>query len=444
MQLPTWLGRGFMAMLLLISNTGSFAATTKVLWYTYAAPTSTYISGIRDIAANAQNYSKSSGQAWDVTFFYPGDPAPDFAAFNVLVIHSGEAFRTEATPSGPLATPNYSGILNNKAAIQAARGERTYLSGADGDFHALRRDTGVSNQTDPEHWNGALGYAVNAINWAGSGNGLGIVSFVDREFPGSTWWDDPNAFLHDELAGKTTAQRDNLPVIPAAAATFPLNYGLSSAGLSNWTNSFHGRFVMPIPGYTSIVDSAVGPQFSVTIVTSDHAEAAAGPTPLLEFAAASYSVGENDAGLNVAVTRSVNARGSVSVDYATRDASAVATSDYTLRTGTLTFADGDTSVKMITIPITADNVAEGNETFSIRLVNPQGAVLGTQQQATISIIDGPVANSGGGGGGGCTVGQSGDGTLPLLLIAALFVVMKRRCNCKRTRLPDNSSLLIIF
>ncbi len=419
---------GLVVMLLLICSTGAFAATIKVLWYSYAAPTSTYISGIQDIAANVQNYPNSSGLAWELTFFYPGDIAPDFAAYNVLVIHSGEAFRTQAASGGALAMPNYSGILNNKAAIQAARGERTYLSGTDGDFHALRSDTGLPNQTDPLRWNGALGYVVNAINWTGSGQGLGVVSFVDRDFPGSLWWENANSFLHDELAGTTSGHLENAPSIPTVAATFPLNYGLSSAGLSNWNNSFHGRFSMPIPGYTSIVDSAAGPQFSVTIVTSAHADAAAGPMPLLAFAAASYSVGEKDSALNVEVTRTANARGTISVDYATSDSSAVATSDYTLRTGTLIFADGGTSAKVITIPITADNVAEGNETFSIRLMNPKDAALGAQQQATITIVEEPVTNSsGGGGGGGCAVGNSRtrDSTLPLLLITALFVVIKR-------------------
>ena len=133
-------------------------------------------------------------------FLIPADSKDHRKEFDVLVIQSGEAFLTGA-PGEPPATPDYSGILNNRAALGAARGDRTFLTAADADFHAIRGDTGnfagsaslgapseegkcAPAISSPECWDGALGHAVNAINWAGSGNGMGIVSFLDGEHPG--------------------------------------------------------------------------------------------------------------------------------------------------------------------------------------------------------------------------------------------------------------------
>lgn len=67
--------------------------------------------------------------------------------------------------------------------------------------------------------------------------------------------------------------------------------------------------------------------------------------------------------------------GSVSVDYRTADLGALAGSDYTSRTGTLTFAPGEV-VKTVTVPLLDDGVAEGIERFSLLLSNPLNATLG--------------------------------------------------------------------
>ena len=175
------------------------ATSIDVLWYSYADDLSEYKSTLTTIAANAGSYSQGAGLDWNLTFFGPGDVTPNFAAYNVLVIESGEAFRTNP-PGGSLATPDYSGILDSRAAIDAARGSRTFISGSDADFHAVRGDTGNPGHPTPgtdSAWDGALGYVVNAVDWAAGGTGLGVVSFYDGAFPGSFWWLDENSFLRD-------------------------------------------------------------------------------------------------------------------------------------------------------------------------------------------------------------------------------------------------------
>jgi hypothetical protein len=232
------------------------AATFNVLWYSYAHPQSEYKAFYRTLATSGTPHS--TGDTWNLTFWGPGDPAPDFTTYNVLVIHSGEGFRT-GPPGGANLNPDYSGILANKAAITAARGNRTFVTGSDADFHAVRGDSGVCG-TGSWCLDGALGMVINAVNWAAGGNKLGIVSFVDGNFPNSLWWDNTNSFLKDELAGYVSHDSGNLGLIDSVQATYPLNHGLTSAGISGWGLSFHGDFLASVPGYTPVVSDGGGGQ----------------------------------------------------------------------------------------------------------------------------------------------------------------------------------------
>ena len=59
------------------------------------------------------------------------------------------------------------------------------------------------------------------------------------------------------------------------------------------------------------------------------------------------------------------------VDYASADISAMAGSDYTAVTGSLSFADGEIS-KTFSVDIIDDADYEGDETLSLSLSNPTG------------------------------------------------------------------------
>ena len=78
------------------------------------------------------------------------------------------------------------------------------------------------------------------------------------------------------------------------------------------------------------------------------------------------------ASLAFAVTLDRPAPGTVTVDYATADGSATAGADYTARSGTLTFAPGETA-KTVSVPVLDDAHDEGEETLTLALSNASGA-----------------------------------------------------------------------
>ena len=123
------------------------------------------------------------------------------------------------------------------------------------------------------------------LNWAASGRGLGIVSFVAAEFPGSRCWSDPDSFLGAELDGKVTVfwdvdrRREHAPVIPEAARRYALNRGLTTKGLGNRKSSFHAGFARSIKGYAAIVESTLYPEMAVAIATEKFAGAGASGPP---------------------------------------------------------------------------------------------------------------------------------------------------------------------
>jgi hypothetical protein len=66
--------------------------------------------------------------------------------------------------------------------------------------------------------------------------------------------------------------------------------------------------------------------------------------------------------------------GAVTVRYTTANGSAIAGNDYTARSGTLTFAAGQTS-KTIAVPVSGDLTVEPNEAFKVNLSSPSGATI---------------------------------------------------------------------
>jgi hypothetical protein len=85
------------------------------------------------------------------------------------------------------------------------------------------------------------------------------------------------------------------------------------------------------------------------------------------------------------VTLDKPSTGNVSVNYATVNGTALAGSDYTASAAqTLTFTPGE-MVKVVTVDLINDSLAEGREYFDLRLSSPVGATLLAQPTGRASI-----------------------------------------------------------
>ena len=122
-------------------------------------------------------------------------------------------------------------------------------------------------------------------------------------------------------------------------------------------------------GIGTIIDNDIAPSLSVNDISVN--EAAGSATFTVTLSAAS--------GL------------AVSVNYSTADGTALAGSDYTAASGSLTFAPGETS-KTITVAITNDALFEGNigETFNLNLSAASNATI-ADTQGVATIVDNDVA-----------------------------------------------------
>ncbi len=105
-----------------------------------------------------------------------------------------------------------------------------------------------------------------------------------------------------------------------------------------------------------------------------------------------YTVNEEAGFATITILRTGGSAGTVSVDYTTGNGSAIAGSDYRTTTGTLTFADGQTS-NQIQIPILNDTQTEDDETFLFSMDRTVGAALGAPRTANITIVDNDRSNT---------------------------------------------------
>jgi hypothetical protein len=118
-----------------------------------------------------------------------------------------------------------------------------------------------------------------------------------------------------------------------------------------------------------------------TIINDDAVTA-----PTVQFNSSSYSISEDLTAAVVTVTRSGDTSGTATVDYATSNGTASQRGDYQISSGTLTFAPGDVN-KTFVVLINEDSYVEGPETVNLTLSNNNGAGLGGQSTAVLTILD---------------------------------------------------------
>ena len=126
---------------------------------------------------------------------------------------------------------------------------------------------------------------------------------------------------------------------------------------------------------------------SSSTTSSSSSQASAGDEGAFRFTTGSFKGDEDGGSVMVTVIRYGGNTGTVSVEYETENGTANSGSDYDSTSGTLTFASGKTSASF-QVPINDDSEKEGNETITLKLLDPtNGAVLGSPVTATLTIVD---------------------------------------------------------
>ena len=144
-------------------------------------------------------------------------------------------------------------------------------------------------------------------------------------------------------------------------------------------------FLMKLTNPQGINIAAGQDQATGTIVDDD-------PGGVLQFSQANFNVNENAGSATITVTRTLDLLGTVTVNFNTSNGSANMGQDYGHSAGTLTFGPGQTS-KTFQVPIIDDATAEVSETVNLQLSGAtNGATLGSQSSATLTILDNDLAN----------------------------------------------------
>ena len=109
----------------------------------------------------------------------------------------------------------------------------------------------------------------------------------------------------------------------------------------------------------------------------------------VSFAPAAYPVSENSGSVVLTVVRTGGGSGTVTADYSCSDGTAVHNVDYTAVNGTLTWANGDSAPKTITVPLLNPQVYDGStRAFTVALsAITGGAYLRTPGTAIVNITE---------------------------------------------------------
>jgi hypothetical protein len=126
-----------------------------------------------------------------------------------------------------------------------------------------------------------------------------------------------------------------------------------------------------------IAAPAAGPASPVNYTLNGKSLSGTTPPPLPTISVADVTIGEGNSGTKNEIftfTLSAAATSIVSVNYATRNDTAIAGSGYTATSGKLTFSPGQTS-KTVNVGVLGDSVFESDEDFFLDLSAPVGATL---------------------------------------------------------------------
>ena len=167
---------------------------------------------------------------------------------------------------------------------------------------------------------------------------------------------------------------------PTCAASHPDNFGT----IMSYFNPNLYRFSNPnitcgpsggalrACGVTNSADNALSMNTNRFVLSGFRSNAPAALPGSIQFTSTSFSGSEASGTLTATVSRLGGSSGAISATYATSNGSAIAGLDFAQSVGTVSWANGDTANKTISIPLVNDGITEGGESFSLTLSSPSG------------------------------------------------------------------------
>ena len=137
-----------------------------------------------------------------------------------------------------------------------------------------------------------------------------------------------------------------------------------------------------VSGYGTVTRAA-----SIVVAVADD------DTPTITLGAETVNEGVASSMVTITAVLDLPVATGFTVTVSTADGTAEAASDYTAPTTILTFDGTESETETFTVPITNDNIAEGDETFTVSLGTPSGTTttINTASIATVTITDNDYA-----------------------------------------------------
>ena len=198
---------------------------------------------------------------------------------------------------------------------------------------------------------------------------------------------DPNAIFIFQIGTTLTTASSSQVLMSSGGRGNNVYWQVGTSATIGTSTQFRGHIIANTSITFTTSASTTGRIFALNgAATIDSTNVDAVPAGGYEFNAANFNMNEGCGETTITVKRS-STTGAGTVDYATSDGTAHQRGDYTLGSGTVTFAAGDVN-KTFTLLGTKDAYnTEGTETFNLTLVNPIGATVGLQGTTTVSITD---------------------------------------------------------
>ena len=182
-----------------------------------------------------------------------------------------------------------------------------------------------------------------------------------------------------------------------SASSGTLSWAAGSAGAKSFSipisnvSAFSGSKTFSVALSNAGSGATLGTPLTASVSINGSAVLAPGSVAL---SAASVTVAQNAGSMTVSIARSGGSSGDVSVQYATADGTARAGTDYTAKTGSLSWGNGDTSTRTVSVSISNATPFSGSRSFTLRLLNGSGGVsLGTPNTVTASIAGSGAAST---------------------------------------------------